>query len=70
MKKVVLISSLIAILVSGCGPAAPGGASVATTTPGYSDSAPAKMLDAPNKARDAAKAANDRIKAAQDAIDK
>jgi len=60
----------MAVLVSGCGPAAPGGASVATTTPGYSDSAPAKMLDAPNKARDAVKAVNERAKAAPGAIGK
>lgn len=61
---------LAAVLLSGCGGAVTSGSAGSTATPGYSESAPAKLLDAPDRARDAAAAASDRANAEQEAVPK
>jgi hypothetical protein len=67
MKRYALALAMAVIFVSGCAPAAPGDGAVTTGTPGYSESAPARLLDAPDRARDAAAAANARVEAEKEA---
>lgn len=73
MKRRLSILVLLAVLLTGCGqnpnagaPATGGQAQPADS--GYSNSAPAKMLETPDKARDAVQEANERAKAAQEAL--
>ncbi|HEB12730.1 MAG TPA: hypothetical protein ENI11_03525 [Actinobacteria bacterium] len=67
MKRLVVILAFAIMLVSGCSQG-PTNDSSANASPGYSGSAPEKMLESPEKARDAAGAASEKVQGAMDAI--
>ena len=67
MKRLIIILACAVALVSGCAQN-PTADSSANVSPGYSDSAPAKVLESPEKAREAAGAANEKAQGAMEAI--
>jgi len=68
MKRLAALLVCVAVLVSGCGQATTDD-SPANGNSGYSDSAPAKMLEAPEKAREAAGKASENAQETMDAIE-
>ncbi len=68
MKRLAILLVCAAVLVSGCGQGTTNDSS-ANVSPGYSDSAPAKMLETPEKAREAADKASEKVQEAMDAIE-
>lgn len=67
MKRLVIIIACAITLVSGCAQS-PTNDSSANSSPGYSGSTPAKMLESPAKAREAAGAVNEKARGAMDTI--
>lgn len=67
MKYLATLLVFSIVLISGC--AQGNNASSATDNPGYSDSAPAKMLETPEKARNEADKASERMQGTVDAVE-
>ncbi len=67
MKRLVILLAFAVILVSGCAQN-PTGDGSANGSPGYSGSAPEKMLESPEKAREAAGKASENVQGTMDAI--